>query len=306
MQNGRPVHFFIRAFVHSCIPAFVHSCIPLFPSVPRRPSPLRSSRTVLRRLRAASRTPDARAGLSILLAIGPSDHTARLRPLRRSAADLEGDQRAAGAMPALPARHPPGGSRACRRCLRRRVARDRSRAQIRRAAFAGAAVGGADAPARRRHADGRRLGGSCAASPFTAARARVQSGRGSGAPCRRPCSAGASPHESDQDASRASCGAASSQRPRCVRARFTRAGRERPRPAGAGRFGRGPDRRCEHDGRHARCLRASPQGGRRTGSACAYGSASRDATALNTSAATSSLARSPASTIQPAAAACAR
>ena len=30
MQNGRPVHFFIRAFVHSCIPAFVHSCIRAF------------------------------------------------------------------------------------------------------------------------------------------------------------------------------------------------------------------------------------------------------------------------------------
>ena len=62
-------------------------------------------------------------------------------------------------------------------------------------------------------------------------------------------------------------------------------------------------RRCEHDRRDAGRVRAGAEGGGERRGARAYRSASRAATALNTSAATASFARSPSSTTQPLAAA---
>jgi hypothetical protein len=153
----------------------------LFPSLcsPRDcgPCSLCSSRTILRCLRSAARTSDARPGLRRLLAVDSSADAAALRPVRRSVALVASDQRAARAMSPMPARRSPDRSRACGRRIRRRVARHRPRIEIRRAAIARASARRADASPRRRDAGGRGLGGPCAAASITTARSRIQSGR---------------------------------------------------------------------------------------------------------------------------------
>ena len=99
------------------------------------------------------------------------------------------------------------------------------------------------------------------------------------------------------DAADAVAGGSAGRAPSRERARRLRAGGGRWRSKGMTIVARG---RREHDGRDAECVRAgrcSTRGAR--GGPRAYGRASRGATAVRTSAATASFARSPSSRSQP-------
>ena len=302
MQECRKVSL-SSAFRHSCILAFLHFCI----SCRRQPPPLRSPCSLLRRVRRASRTSNPRPGLRGVLVFNPAADPAALRPLRRSAALVAGYQHPSGHVRAVPAWRAGRRSRTRHRRLRRRTAGHHPCAQVRRTAIAGTPAGRVDALARRRNASRRRLRSARTAALVAAATARVQSGVGSGPPSRPASRAIAASYPADRHADRPFRRQATRQRSWrvCTGTGAGRAGR-----AGwagkAGRVDRGAGGRCQHYRRDAERLRARAQAGGGSRGSRAYGSASRDVAAVNTSAAISSLARSPSRTTQPDAAACSR
>lgn len=233
-----------------------------------------------------------------MLAVDPSVDTAALRPLRRSAAHVAIHQRAARPLSAVPALAAARRSRARDWRVRRRAARDHPRAQVRRPSIAGTAAGGDDAGPWRRYAQRRRVRRSGAAASVAAPASRLQSGRGSRGASATATDRRAGAHARDADADGPPGRAAARQRARRVLHHS-----RRPAARGSGCRAR---RRCEYDGRDAGSVRAGTEAGGRERSARAYGRASRDATALKTSAAISSFDRSPSITIHRPAAACRR
>ena len=113
--------------------------------------------------------PTARTGLRPLLDVDPAADAAAVRSLRRSAADLAHGQLAAGLLSALPPHAAAVRPRARHRRLRRRAARDRSRAEVRRTPLARAAARPADAD---RGAD--MLAGAACVVPVPLHRSRVR------------------------------------------------------------------------------------------------------------------------------------
>ena len=135
-------------------------------------------RAGLRRVRRAARAADPRSGLRRLLAVDPAADAAALRPLRRSAADLARRQHAARRCPRCRRDAPSRRPRPRDRRLRRRAARDRPCAQIRRPPLAGPAAGRADA---------RSAAPTCSTAPRASSRCRsIRRGAGSAASIRRP------------------------------------------------------------------------------------------------------------------------
>ena len=220
----------------------------------RRRAARHRARAGMRRVRRAARTPHPRPGVPLVLALDSPADAAALRPLRRPAADVADRQPRRRAMRALPAGDAQRQSRACRRRLRRRPAGGDSRAEIRRAPFAGAAAGCVDARPRRRDARARRLRRAGTAAPVPAPAARLQPGRRSRAPPRRAAVPRVAARPRDADADRFALGAAASEHAQRVRAN--------PRWPPPGWFNRRPDRRCQHDRRDARRLRGGAEGDR--------------------------------------------
>src|SRR5450756_1029841 len=165
------------------------------------------------------------------------------------------------------------------RSLRGHAARHRPRAEVRRASDARAAPGRADARRRRGRALGR---GPCrprAAAPVARTCPRLQPGTRAGA---APGTSGGRRADADAKnriAGRPAGGQASRERARRVCVAMEGAGgRPNDRPRG----------RREHDRRDAQRVRESPPGRGSDGRPGAYGCASRGATAVRTSAATTS------------------
>ena len=203
-------------------------------------------------MRRAPGPSNARRGLRPLLALDPPADAAALRRVRRAAADVARHQPASRAMPALPAYTPSRRPGAVGWHLRRRAARDRARAQIRRAPLARPTARGPHAQSRigHHHRVGRR--GSCAPARVASAPAWLQSGgRSCSRPgaARRPGAAACAPH------GRAGV-AAGRPTPRQRPRRLCRdpSGRRASRTHGAA------GRRCQHDRRDARGVCASAQG----------------------------------------------
>ena len=223
----------------------------------------RRPRARLRRLRPAARTSDARSGLRRLLALDPAADAAALRSLRRSAADVARDQRAAGAVPALPARRrasstaraPIGAYDGALRAIVHALKYDGRRSLAR-------PLGALMRDARRRRARRRRRA-SCRCRSIR--RGGAQRGFNQAADLARHLGLPVVPAlrrvRATADADRPARGAASPQRPRRVRASTRAAARARRRDRRAGR-------RCEHDGRDAGCVRARAEGRRGSARRC--------------------------------------
>ncbi len=249
----------------------------------------------MRGVRRTSRTSDPRTRVCALLVLDPAVDAAALRSLRRSAAVVARDQPAAGHLSSLPPAPSGCRSRRCRRHVRRRASCRRARDQVRRSPLAGETARRLDATALRFGARGGRRARACSPSSIAPAFARVQPGARPG-PASRPCGPRAQAHARDTEPDRAAGRAAAPKHAGCIRAGVARARHLRKGCRAGGR--------CEHDGRDDRRLRARADRNGRAGGTCGYGSASRDAAALNTSAAIASLDRSPSSTTQPCPAAC--
>ena len=255
----------------------------------------------MRGVRRTARASDARTRVLRLLAVDPAADAATLRPLRRSAANVACDQPPARGVRPVPPRTSDRDPRAGDRIARRRLARHRSRLEVRGASIARAAAGDADATARRRRAGGRHMRRAGPSARVTPPAARIQPGVGSRAlpsPARR---AGASPDAADRDANRSARGATAPQRARCIHGVTCGAPPVTPARSHCRAGGR-----CEYHGRNARGMRAGVEGCRGGGSARAYGGPSRDATTLTISVATASFVCSPSITTQECSAACRR
>jgi len=216
--------------------------------------------------------------------------------MRRPAAGLARDQRAARAMSPLPANAARLRSRARDRRIRRGASRDRPRVEVRRTPVAREAARGHDAPDGRRAHRGRRLRGAGAAPSVAPPAPRLQPGARPREPFVRAGLWSLEAIAEDQDANRSASVAAPPQRPRRVRA--DSGGPKAPRRSGAARG------RREHDRRDAGRVRSGPEGRRREGSPRPHSSASRDVTAVITASAIASFDRSPSRTSHRPATAC--
>ena len=260
---------------------------------PRRHS-RRRPRAGLRRLRPSARTSDARPGLRRLLGVDPAADAAALRSLRRSAADVARDQRAAGALPALPSRAPRWSiARAPSAPTTARCARSSTRSKYEGRRSLARPLGAADARARRRRARGRGLRVPVPLHPSR----RRQRGFNQAADLARHWACRSCRRCAASRATATQTGLPAAQRHRNVRDAFA----AHARPRSLARRGRRAGRRCEHDRRDAGSVRAGAERGGQCAEVRAL-TAARVADvhrrADDTSAAIASFARSPSSTTQ--------
>ena len=254
-------------------------------------------------LRGPARRPCRRPRLRAVLAGGGPGDASLLRQVRRCAAGLAGQRPPVWSLRTLPPPADRPRPRARRRPVRRRPPADPACAQVRRATDIGRPPRCPDEAAGPGRSGGRRLRGAGAPALAAPPRTGLQPGggpRGGAGPARCPRTAPRAGHRAPVRPERT---AAAPERPGGVRtAASGTAEAAAARSAAAGRV-RGAGRRCVHDGRHARGVCGGAQGGWRARGAGAYGSASLVCAARVTSAATSSIGRSPSIATQPGAAA---
>lgn len=260
----------------------------------RQWSPRGRPRAQMRGVRSIVDGPSRRSGVRTVLGPGSRHHPAPVRSVRRCAAGLARTQPTGGAVSALPPFAACRRSRSCGGRVRGSASRDRSRAQVRTAPVAGRSPGRSDASARRGRAARRGRDRAGAAPSSAAARARLQSVRGSGPRSRIAGHRLPGPRPGHGSAGRAANRPAASKRASGVRGSIG-APMAHSRPAAdlAGRLVPGSGGRCDDDGSHAGGVRAGTEGRGRTGGSGAHGCASRAETTWMICAATSSLLRSP-------------
>ena len=218
--------------------------------------------------------------------------------MRRPPPFLARDQPTRIGLPALSARTADHCPKPCRGPVRDEPSRHHSRPEVRRASFAGIAACSSHAVTRPRRASGRRLRGAGAGAAASGASAdpRLQPGDRLGRASWVARHACALPSEANAGPDRSSCRAPPPQSRRrggaCARPLGEVAGPVRRPPSDRGQV-RGAGRRCDHDRCDAGRVRPGVEAQRRSGSPCAHGGASRDATAPTMSWATASFDCSP-------------
>ena len=197
----------------------------------------------MRVVRSAARAANRRRGVRGLLALHNPPHAPVVRDLWGSVANVAPDERTLGTLRAVPPTATNDHAGACGWRLRRHLAIDHPRVQVRWPPIARATVGDHDARARQRGVGGRRLRGAGSIAPRAPPVAGLQPGRRPRSPHGPSLCFGSAARPRD-------CGSSwSSGKPPARQ----RAGRVCDPPTGLHASGHGgrADRRREHHRRHA-------------------------------------------------------